>query len=37
MITEAVTADGPTLVEVDLAALGPMKNPFTPPVKIPTA
>lgn len=37
VITEAVTADGPTLVEVDLAALGPMKNPFTPPVKIPTA
>nr|CUW01162.1 putative acetolactate synthase [Streptomyces caniferus] len=36
VITEALAADGPTLVEVDLAALGPMKNPFTPPVKIPT-
>lgn len=37
VIERAVAADGPTLVEVDLAALGPMKNPFTPPVKIPTA
>lgn len=37
VISEAVASDGPTLVEVDLAALGPMKNPFTPPVKIPTA
>lgn len=37
VIEEAVAADGPTLVEVDLAALGPMKNPFTPPVKIPGA
>ncbi|MFE7170022.1 thiamine pyrophosphate-binding protein [Streptomyces sp. NPDC057616] len=37
VITAAVAAEGPTLVEVDLAALGPMKNPFTPPVKIPTA
>ncbi|MFG2212325.1 thiamine pyrophosphate-binding protein [Streptomyces sp. NPDC048638] len=36
VIAEAVAADGPTLVEVDLAALGPMKTPFTPPVKIPT-
>ncbi|MEJ1195907.1 MULTISPECIES: thiamine pyrophosphate-binding protein [unclassified Streptomyces] len=36
VIEAAVAADGPTLVEVDLAALGPMKNPFTPPVKIPT-
>ncbi|MEU6842170.1 thiamine pyrophosphate-binding protein [Streptomyces sp. NPDC046716] len=35
VIQEAVAADGPVLVEVDLAALGPMKNPFTPPVKIP--
>ncbi|MGW1881484.1 thiamine pyrophosphate-binding protein [Streptomyces sp. NPDC001970] len=34
-LAEAVAADGPTLVEVDLAELGPMKNPFTPPVKIP--
>uniref|UniRef100_UPI0034DED079 thiamine pyrophosphate-dependent enzyme n=1 Tax=Streptomyces sp. PU-14G TaxID=2800808 RepID=UPI0034DED079 len=33
----AVAAHGPTLVEVDLAALGPMKTPFTPPVKIPAA
>ncbi|MEV5096369.1 thiamine pyrophosphate-binding protein [Streptomyces rochei] len=36
VIDAAVASDGPTLVEVDLAALGPMKNPFTPPVKIPT-
>ncbi|MFD9034941.1 thiamine pyrophosphate-binding protein [Streptomyces sp. NPDC059567] len=35
VIAEAVASDGPTLVEVDLAALGPMKNPFTPPVRIP--
>ncbi|MFJ3670445.1 thiamine pyrophosphate-binding protein [Streptomyces sp. NPDC090106] len=37
VITAAVAAEGPTLVEVDLNALGPMKSPFTPPVKIPTA
>ncbi|MEV3861096.1 thiamine pyrophosphate-binding protein [Streptomyces sp. NPDC050095] len=37
VIDRAVSGDGPVLVEVDLAALGPMKNPFTPPVKIPTA
>ncbi|MFD0058624.1 thiamine pyrophosphate-binding protein [Streptomyces sp. NPDC127168] len=36
VIDAAVASDGPTLVEVDLAALGPMKDPFTPPVKIPT-
>lgn len=35
VIGQAVASDGPTLVEVDLTALGPMKNPFTPPVKIP--
>ncbi|MFS0691569.1 thiamine pyrophosphate-binding protein [Streptomyces nitrosporeus] len=35
VIGAAVAGDGPTLVEVDLAALGPMKNPFTPPVRIP--
>lgn len=35
VIGHAVASDGPTLVEVDLARLGPMKNPFTPPVKIP--
>ncbi len=35
VIAEAVGAPGPVLVEVDLAALGPMKAPFTPPVKIP--
>lgn len=34
VIEQAVGAEGPTLVEVDLASLGPMKNPFTPPVKI---
>ncbi|MEU8352291.1 thiamine pyrophosphate-dependent enzyme, partial [Streptomyces sp. NPDC048845] len=31
----ALHHDGPTLVEVDLGALGPMKNPFTPPVSVP--
>ncbi|QEU95486.1 thiamine pyrophosphate-binding protein [Streptomyces kanamyceticus] len=36
-IGRAVASEGPTLVEVDLAGLGPMKSPFTPPVKIPTA
>ncbi|MFD0553771.1 thiamine pyrophosphate-binding protein [Streptomyces rectiviolaceus] len=35
VISHAVGSDGPTLVEVDLTRLGPMKNPFTPPVKIP--
>ncbi|UQT61811.1 thiamine pyrophosphate-binding protein [Streptomyces durmitorensis] len=35
VISHAVASEGPTLVEVDLARLGPMKNPFTPPVKIP--
>ncbi|MGW6062348.1 thiamine pyrophosphate-binding protein [Streptomyces sp. NPDC055189] len=35
VLGHAVASDGPTLVEVDLARLGPMKNPFTPPVKIP--
>ncbi|MFE9363156.1 thiamine pyrophosphate-binding protein [Streptomyces sp. NPDC006978] len=35
VLTEAIASDGPTLVEVDLEALGPMKNPFTPPVRIP--
>ncbi|MFG2884214.1 thiamine pyrophosphate-binding protein [Streptomyces sp. NPDC048297] len=35
VLEQAVAADGPVLVEVDLTALGPMKNPFTPPVTIP--
>lgn len=35
VLTEAIGSEGPTLVEVDLDALGPMKNPFTPPVRIP--
>ncbi|MFF1838693.1 thiamine pyrophosphate-binding protein [Streptomyces sp. NPDC058231] len=35
VLSEAVASGGPTLVEVDLTALGPMKNPFTPPVRIP--
>ncbi|MFI1979327.1 thiamine pyrophosphate-binding protein [Streptomyces wedmorensis] len=35
VVFEAVASDGPTLVEVDLVALGPMKQPFTPPVRIP--
>ncbi|MFD5587526.1 thiamine pyrophosphate-binding protein [Streptomyces sp. NPDC127063] len=37
VIRDALAAGGPVLVEVDLDALGPMKTPFTPPVKIPTA
>ncbi|WP_306336182.1 thiamine pyrophosphate-binding protein [Streptomyces sp. KL118A] len=37
VVAEAVASGGPVLVEVDLAALGPMKSPFTPPVKIPAA
>ncbi|MEU7241601.1 thiamine pyrophosphate-binding protein [Streptomyces sparsogenes] len=37
VLEAALAADGPTLVEVDLASLGPMKRPFTPPVKVPTA
>ncbi|MFF4829519.1 thiamine pyrophosphate-binding protein [Streptomyces sp. NPDC001312] len=37
VLDAALGSDGPTLVEVDLDALGPMKNPFTPPVKIHTA
>lgn len=35
VLADAVAADGPTLVEVDLGALGPMKTPFTPSVKLP--
>lgn len=35
VLAEAVAADGPTLVEVDLDVLGPMKTPFTPPVALP--
>ncbi|WP_406375756.1 thiamine pyrophosphate-binding protein [Streptomyces sp. NBC_00647] len=35
VLAEAVDSNGPTLVEVDLTALGPMKVPFTPPVRIP--
>ncbi|MEV5012145.1 hypothetical protein ACIQFZ_36770 [Streptomyces sp. NPDC093064] len=35
MLRAATTADCPTLVEVDLAALGPMPKPFVPPVEVP--
>ncbi|MFE2022781.1 thiamine pyrophosphate-binding protein [Streptomyces sp. NPDC059499] len=35
VLGEAIASGGPTLVEVDLTALGPMKVPFTPPVRIP--
>ena len=35
VLSRAVNSGGPVLVEVDLAELGPMKTPFTPPVKIP--
>lgn len=37
VLADALALDGPCLVEIDLAALGPMKNPFTPPVTIPAA
>jgi acetolactate synthase-1/2/3 large subunit len=37
VLAAAPAADGPTLVEVDLTALGPMRKPFTPPVRIPTS
>ncbi|MEV8568701.1 thiamine pyrophosphate-binding protein [Streptomyces sp. NPDC051322] len=37
VLDHAIASGGPVLVEVDLAELGPMKSPFTPPVKIPTA
>ncbi|MFK0098359.1 thiamine pyrophosphate-binding protein [Streptomyces sp. NPDC091040] len=37
VIKEATTTPGPTLVEIDLTALGPMNTPFTPPVKLPAA
>lgn len=36
VIKEATASGGPTLVEIDLAALGPMNTPFTPPVKLPS-
>lgn len=36
VLAEAVADGGPVLVEVDLAAYGPMPVPFTPPVKVPT-
>lgn len=35
VLVDAVDSGGPVLVEVDLAELGPMKTPFTPPVRIP--
>ncbi|WP_405402761.1 thiamine pyrophosphate-binding protein [Streptomyces sp. NBC_01104] len=35
VIRAATASPGPTLVEIDLAALGPMNTPFTPPVKLP--
>ncbi|MGW2278149.1 thiamine pyrophosphate-binding protein [Streptomyces sp. NPDC001770] len=35
VLGHAIASGGPVLVEVDLTALGPMKNPFTPPVRIP--
>jgi acetolactate synthase-1/2/3 large subunit len=37
VMEHAIASRGPVLVEVDLAELGPMKTPFTPPVTIPTA
>ncbi|MET8101991.1 thiamine pyrophosphate-binding protein [Streptomyces sp. NPDC005236] len=35
VLNQALASQGPTLVEVDLTKLGPMKIPFTPPVRIP--
>ncbi|MFG2221644.1 thiamine pyrophosphate-binding protein [Streptomyces sp. NPDC048644] len=35
VLAAATASEGPTLVEVDLTALGPMKTPFTPPVALP--
>lgn len=35
VLDDAVAQGGPVLVEVDLAAYGPMPAPFTPPVKVP--
>ena len=35
VLADAAAADGPTIVEVDLASLGPMNVPFTPPVSVP--
>ncbi|MET7987425.1 thiamine pyrophosphate-binding protein [Streptomyces sp. NPDC005281] len=35
VLNQALASQGPTLVEVDLTELGPMKIPFTPPVRIP--
>ncbi|MFH8569741.1 thiamine pyrophosphate-binding protein [Streptomyces sp. NPDC017993] len=37
VLAAATASEGPTLVEVDLTALGPMKTPFTPPVALPAA
>ena len=35
VLHEAVAQRGPVVVEIDLAAYGPMPAPFTPPVKVP--
>ncbi|MFF1555555.1 thiamine pyrophosphate-binding protein [Rhodococcus erythropolis] len=35
VLTEAVSHQAPVIVEVDLAAYGPMPAPFTPPVTVP--
>ncbi|MBV9921280.1 MAG: thiamine pyrophosphate-binding protein, partial [Pseudonocardia sp.] len=35
VLRDAVARRGPVLVEVDLAAYGPMPAPFTPPVNVP--
>lgn len=35
VLAAACAGEGPVLVEVDLGALGPMKDPFTPPVTLP--
>lgn len=35
VLDDAVAQRGPVVVEIDLAAYGPMPAPFTPPVKVP--
>lgn len=35
VLAAAVAAPGPHLVEIDVDALGPMPEPFTPPVEVP--
>lgn len=36
VLADAVEAHAPVLVEVDVAAIGPMPRPFVPPVEVPS-